>query len=71
MEQASYAQVQSGQDQLKLLIDVVHQLLKERECHSEPEDPYVTTRFDELQPTAPKRYHFDCGEEGRYRPLRN
>ncbi|OMJ12599.1 hypothetical protein AYI70_g9005 [Smittium culicis] len=45
MEQQAETQATIGQDQLKILTDMVQQLLRERERNAETEDPYVTTRI--------------------------
>ncbi|OMJ19946.1 hypothetical protein AYI70_g4415 [Smittium culicis] len=45
MEQKAETQATVGQDQLKILTDMVQQLLRERERNAETEDPYVTTRI--------------------------
>ncbi|OMJ13041.1 hypothetical protein AYI70_g8755 [Smittium culicis] len=34
-----------SQDQVKELADMVKELLRDKECNAEPEDPYVTTRI--------------------------
>ncbi|OMJ07777.1 hypothetical protein AYI70_g10859 [Smittium culicis] len=45
MEQVTENQAPAGQDQIKILTELVQQLLRERECKQEPEDPYVSTRI--------------------------
>ncbi|OMJ28196.1 hypothetical protein AYI69_g2339 [Smittium culicis] len=45
MEQEAVTQAPMEQDQLKLLTDLVQQLLRERNNAREPEDPHVTTRI--------------------------
>ncbi|OMJ10963.1 hypothetical protein AYI70_g9998 [Smittium culicis] len=45
MEQVTENQAPAGQDQIKILTELVQQLLSERECKQEPEDPYFSTRI--------------------------
>ncbi|OMJ18480.1 hypothetical protein AYI70_g5335 [Smittium culicis] len=44
MEQIAEIQAPASQDQVKVLTELVQQLLRKNEKNQEPEDPYVTTR---------------------------
>ncbi|OMJ19377.1 hypothetical protein AYI69_g6643 [Smittium culicis] len=45
MEQIAETQAPASQDQVKVLTELVQQLLREKERNQEPEDPYFTTRI--------------------------
>ncbi|OMJ22789.1 hypothetical protein AYI69_g5261 [Smittium culicis] len=45
MNQECIKQVPISQDQVKMLTEIVRELLLERERNAEPEDPYFTTRI--------------------------
>ncbi|OMJ23569.1 hypothetical protein AYI69_g4923, partial [Smittium culicis] len=52
MEQIAETQAPASQDQVKVLTELVQQLLREKERNQEPEDPYVTTRIPVTDLTA-------------------
>ncbi|OMJ12332.1 hypothetical protein AYI69_g9446, partial [Smittium culicis] len=45
MEKIAEAQAPASQDQVKVLTELVQQLLRKKERNQEPEDPYDTTRI--------------------------
>ncbi|OMJ16698.1 hypothetical protein AYI69_g7733 [Smittium culicis] len=52
MEQIAETQAPASQDQVKVLTELVQQLLREKERNQEPEDPYFTTRIPVTDLTA-------------------
>ncbi|OMJ20737.1 hypothetical protein AYI69_g6095 [Smittium culicis] len=52
MEQIAETQAPASQDQVKVLTELVQQLVREKERNPKPEDPYVTTRIPVTDLTA-------------------